>query len=50
MNPIRLLGRAIWRASYTTEEARQRYAARGQKLRQAGARIVLTILRRLGRV
>lgn len=50
MNPLTLLGRAIWRASYTTEEVRQRYTARGQKLRQAGASVVLAILRLLGRV
>lgn len=46
----RRLGRAIWRASYTTEEARQRYAERDQNLRQAGMRIVLAALRLLGRV
>lgn len=46
----RRLGRAIWRASYAAEESRQQYAARGQKLRQAGTSIVLWILRLLRRV
>lgn len=46
----RLIGRAIWRASYATQEARQRYAVRDQGRRQAGARIALWILRLLGKV
>lgn len=50
MIPLTLIGRAIWRASYAAEEARQRYARRGQLFRQAGACIVLAVLRLLGRV
>jgi hypothetical protein len=36
---------AIWRAGYIIEERRQLYAARGHLLRQAGACILLAVLR-----
>lgn len=42
------LGRAAWVAAYTVEEARQRYADRRQLFRQAGACILLSVLRLAG--
>lgn len=41
-NPISII---IWRAAYALEEARQRYAGKGQLLRQSGACIALAVLR-----
>ena len=38
-------GAAIWRISYTTEEARQQHAALGHFWREAGFCILLAILR-----
>jgi hypothetical protein len=43
-----MIGRTIWVATYAIEEARQRYADRRQLLRQAGACIVLSLLRLIG--
>ena len=42
------LGHAAWVAAYTVEQARQRYAGKGQLFRQAGACILLAMLRLLG--
>lgn len=39
---------ATWIVAYTTEEARQRYADRRQRFRQAGACILLAVLRLMG--
>jgi hypothetical protein len=38
----------VWVLAYSLEEARQRYADRRQLLRQAGACIVLAVLRLVG--
>lgn len=42
------LGQRIWVLSYSIEEARQRYANRRQPLRQAGACLLLALLRLSG--
>ena len=44
-----LIGRRIWILAYTVEEARERFADRRQLLRQAGACIILAVLRLAGR-
>jgi hypothetical protein len=44
------VNRAIWLAAYRLEEARQRYAARRQPLRQAAACFGLALLRLVGTV
>ncbi len=38
----------IWVLTYSMEEARQRYADRRQLLRQAGACLILVLLRLVG--
>jgi len=38
----------VWALSYSAEEARQRYADRRQLLRQAGACLILALLRLIG--
>lgn len=38
----------VWALSYSLEEARQRYADRRQLLRQAGACLLLALLRLTG--
>lgn len=43
-----MIGRTLWVATYAIEEARQHYADRRQLLRQAGACIVLALLRLAG--
>lgn len=45
---LKKLERAAWIAAYSAEEARQRYADRRQLFRQAGACIVLAVLRLAG--
>jgi hypothetical protein len=42
------IGIMVWVLAYSLEEARQRYADRRQLLRQAGACIVLAVLRLVG--
>lgn len=48
MNPIPHIGRAIWRTSYSLEEARQRYANRRQGFRLLAAHFALALFRLLG--
>lgn len=42
------IGCMIWRACYALEEHRQAYAERGHPLRQAGACVLLAMLRLAG--
>lgn len=45
---ITALGRRVWVAAYSVEEARQRYADRRQLFRQALACVALAMLRLAG--
>lgn len=43
-----MIGRYLWVLTYNAEEARQRYADKRQLIRQAGACLVLALLRIAG--